>query len=88
MAKEIRFQIGQITGIGEHSTLRRVHRRFRQGFRKGRQMSEGSPMCGRESSLGYFVKSFLKNYLLPVILEKIIQISVWVRIEKLYGSLK
>jgi len=37
VAKEIRFQIrNTVGGLGEHSTLRRVHKRFRQGLQKRR----------------------------------------------------
>ena len=32
VSKEMRFQIRNMGGLGEHSTLRRVHRRFRQGL--------------------------------------------------------
>jgi len=38
VAKEIRFQIRNTGGLGEHSTLRRVHRKFRQGLEKRRQV--------------------------------------------------
>jgi len=51
LAKEIRFQIWNSGGIGEHPTLRRVHRRFRQGLeRKGcRVCSETEcPVSARE----------------------------------------
>jgi len=40
---EIRFQIGNMGGLGEHSTLRRVYRRFRQGLEKRCQVFEESP---------------------------------------------
>jgi len=34
VAKEIRFQAGNTGDLGEHPTLRRVHRRFRKGLEK------------------------------------------------------
>jgi len=42
VAKEIRFQIRNTGGLGEHSTLRRVHRRFQRGLEK-----RGKVCCGK-----------------------------------------